>query len=124
MTTVNFITVYEEMLNIVKDNMSKRNENFLILITVYMIWYEKSMSVSHLLITLYIYIRERVVLYRQHIRTKEYQMSLVEEHLRTCGNSKFQIFPFFKLRSMDKINRETHESIYIKQLKPALNRKN
>ena len=40
-------------------------------------------------------LRERVVLYRQHIRTKEYQMSLVEEHLRTCGNSKFQIFPFF-----------------------------
>ena len=26
MTTVNFITVYEEMLNIVKDNMSKRND--------------------------------------------------------------------------------------------------
>ena len=69
-------------------------------------------------------LRERVVLYRQHIRTKEYQMSLVEEHLRTCGNSKFQIFPFFKLRSMDKINRETHESTYIKQLKPALNRQN
>ena len=69
-------------------------------------------------------LRERVVLYRQHIRTKEYQMSLVEEHLRTCGNSKFQIFPFFKLRSMDKINRETYESTYIKQLKPALNRKN
>ena len=57
--------------------------------------------------------RERVVLYRQYIRTKEYQMSLVEEHLRTCGNSKFQIFPFFKLRLMDKINRETHESTYI-----------
>ena len=28
-------------------------------------------------------LRERVVLYRQHIRTKEYRMSLVEEHLRT-----------------------------------------
>ena len=67
---------------------------------------------------------EYVGLYRQHIRTKESQMSLVEEHLRTCRNSKFQIFPFFKLRSMDKINRETHESTYIKQLKPALNRQN
>ena len=28
MTTVNIITVYEEMFNTVKDNMSKRNENF------------------------------------------------------------------------------------------------
>ena len=28
MTTVHFITVYEEMLNTVKDEMSKRNENF------------------------------------------------------------------------------------------------
>ena len=28
MTTVNIITVYEKMFNTVKDNMSKRNENF------------------------------------------------------------------------------------------------
>ena len=41
---------------------------------------------------------------RERERELQYQMSLVEEHIRTCGNFKFKIFPFFKLRSMDKIN--------------------
>ena len=67
--------------------------------------------------------RERVFDIPLFFRTREYQMSLVEEDLRTCGISKFQIVPFFKLRSMD-INGETHESTYIKQLKPALNLQN
>ena len=68
-------------------------------------------------------LRERVVLYRQHIRSPEYQQMYVEKHLRECGNSKFTIFPFFKLKSTDRINRENHEMKFIRLFKPSLNTK-
>ena len=47
-------------------------------------------------------VRDRVRIYRQHIRQPEYQQLKVEGHLRQCGNGKFRIFPFLQLRINDK----------------------
>ena len=68
-------------------------------------------------------LKERVVLYRQHINNEHYGTIYVEKHLRTCGNKEFNIYPFFKLKSNDRINRENHEQTFINQLKPSLNRR-
>ena len=53
-------------------------------------------------------LRERLILYRQHIRSPKYEQMYVEKHLRDCGNAKFSIFPFFKLKLDSKDNRENH----------------
>ena len=41
-------------------------------------------------------VKERINIYRKHIRQPEYQQLVVEEHLRTCGDEKFHMFPFFQ----------------------------
>ena len=42
-------------------------------------------------------VKERINIYRQHIRQPQYQQLAVKEHLRTCGDGKFYTFPFFKI---------------------------
>ena len=54
-------------------------------------------------------LRDRVRIYRRHIRQPKYQMLKVEEHLRNCGNGQFKIFPFLKMRSKDTELRRTFE---------------
>ena len=39
--------------------------------------------------------KERINIYR-HVRQWQYQQLAVEEHLRTDGDGKFLIFPFFR----------------------------
>ena len=39
-------------------------------------------------------VKERINIYRQHIRLSQYQQLAVKEHLRTCGNRKFYMFLF------------------------------
>ena len=46
-------------------------------------------------------LRDRVRVYRQHIRQPEYQKLKVEEHLRTCGKGIFKIFPLLQMRSSE-----------------------
>ena len=46
-------------------------------------------------------LRDRVVIYRQHIRQPEHEKLKVEKHLRICGKGNFTIFPFLGLRSND-----------------------
>ena len=46
--------------------------------------------------------KERINIYRKHIRQPQYQQLVVEEHLRTCGNGKFHMFPFFKIIQENK----------------------
>ena len=47
---------------------------------------------------------ERAIkIYRQHIRQPQYQQLTVEEHLRTCGDRKFHMFPFFKNIQENKV---------------------
>ena len=68
-------------------------------------------------------LKERLVLYRQHISSPQYQTSYCEQHLRNCGKGKFTIFPFFQLKNDNRINRENHESKFIHKFKPTLNRR-
>ena len=66
--------------------------------------------------------KERINIYRKHIRQPQYQQMAVEEHLRTCGNGKFHMFPFFKI--IQKINlRKYYEDYFIDKFKPLLSKK-
>ena len=46
-------------------------------------------------------LRDRVRVYRQHIRQPQYQQLKVEGYLRVCGNGEFQIFPLLQMPSQD-----------------------
>ena len=66
-------------------------------------------------------LRDRVRIYRQHIRQPEYEKLKVEKHLRTCGKGNFAIFPFLQLRSNDTDLRREYEDYFIKKFKTKLN---
>ena len=51
-------------------------------------------------------VKERINIYWQHIRQPQYQQSAVEEHLHTCGEGKFHMFPFFKIIQENKITKK------------------
>ena len=38
-------------------------------------------------------LRDRVTVYREHIRQPQYQKLKVEGHLRVCGNEEIRVFP-------------------------------
>ena len=42
-------------------------------------------------------VKEQINNYRQHKRQPRYQQLVAKEHLRTCGDGKFHMFPFFKI---------------------------
>ena len=42
-------------------------------------------------------VKEQINIYRQHIRQLQYQQMAVEEHLRTCGDGKIHMLPFFRI---------------------------
>ena len=67
-------------------------------------------------------LKERIYIYRQHIRQPQYQQLAVEEHLRTCGDRKFHMFPFFKIIQENKSLRKSYEDYFIDKFKPLLNR--
>ena len=46
-------------------------------------------------------LKDKVRVYRQHIRQPHYQQVKVEGHLRVCGNGKFRIFPLLQMHSQD-----------------------
>ena len=56
-------------------------------------------------------LRDRVRIYRQHIRQPEHEKLKVEKHLRPCGKGNFTIFPFLQLRSNDTDLRREYENI-------------
>ena len=68
-------------------------------------------------------LKERINIYRQHIRQPQYQQLAVEEHLRTCGDRKFHMFPFFKIIQENKSLRKSYEDYFIDKLKPLLDKK-
>ena len=68
-------------------------------------------------------LRERVALYKNRIADEQRGNIYVEKHVRTCGNQKFSICPFLQMRNDDTVNRKTHESAFINEFKPTLNRK-
>ena len=52
-----------------------------------------------------------------------YRFESVEEHLRTCGDGKFHIFPFFKILQENKSLKKSYEDYFIDKFKPLLNKK-
>ena len=66
-------------------------------------------------------LRDRVRIYRQHIRQPEHEKLKVEKHLRTSGKENFRIFPFLQLRSNETHLRWEHEDYFIKKYKSKLN---
>ena len=68
-------------------------------------------------------VKERINIYRQHIRQPQYQQRAVEEHLRTCGDGKFHMFPFFKILQENKLLGKSYEDYLIDKFKSFLNKK-
>ena len=68
-------------------------------------------------------VREWMSIYRQHIRQSQYQQLAVEEHLHTCGDGKFHMFPFFKIIHENKSLRKSYEGYFIDKFKRLLNKK-
>ena len=60
-------------------------------------------------------LRDRVRVYRQHIRQADYQNIKVEEHLRTCGKGTFKIFPLLQMRSSKIDLRRSYERNFMKK---------
>ena len=54
-------------------------------------------------------LRDRVPVYRQHIRQPEYQKLKVEEHLRTCGKGTYKICPLLQMRNCEIDLRRSYE---------------
>ena len=61
--------------------------------------------------------RDRVRVYRQHIRQPEYQKLKVEEHLRTCGKGTFKIFSLLQMRSSESDLLKSYERNFMKKHK-------
>ena len=53
---------------------------------------------------------------RQHIIQSQYHQSTIEEHLRTSGDGKFHMFPFFKIVSENNSLRKSYEDYLIDQI--------
>ena len=67
-------------------------------------------------------LRDRVRVYRQHIRQPHYQQLKVEGHLRIYGNGKFWIFPLHQIRSQDTNLRRSYETRFQQKFKTKLNK--
>ena len=66
-------------------------------------------------------LRDRVRVYRQHIRQPEYQKLKVEEHFRTCGKCTFKIFALLQMRSSEIDLSRSYERNFMKKCKTKLN---
>ena len=67
-------------------------------------------------------LRDRVRVYRQHIRQPHYQQLKVEGHLRVCGNGKVRIFLLLQMRSQDTNLRQSYETRFQQKFKTKLNK--
>ena len=67
-------------------------------------------------------VRDRVRVYRQHIRQPHYQQLKVEEHLRVCGNEEFLVFPLLQIRSQDTILTRSYETRFQQKFETKLNK--
>ena len=65
--------------------------------------------------------KERIIVYRQHIRQPHYQQFKVKEHLRFCSSGKFEIFPFLQMKQENRLLRTAYEDYIIDHFKPFLN---
>ena len=57
-------------------------------------------------------LRDRVRVYRQHIRQPEYEKLKVEEHLRMCSKGTFKIFLLLQMRGSEiELRKKLYEKI-------------
>ena len=59
--------------------------------------------------------RDRVRVYRQHIKQPEYQKLKVEEDLKTCGKGNFKIFPLLQMRTSEIDLSRSYERNFMKK---------
>ena len=67
-------------------------------------------------------LRDRVEVYRQHIRQPQYQQLKIEGHLQTCPGGNFKLFLFLQMRTDSKFLRKSFEKRFQKLFKRKLNR--
>ena len=68
-------------------------------------------------------VKERMNIFRQHIRQSPYQRLAVEKHLRIYGDGKLHMIPFFKIIQENKSLKKSYEDYFIDKFKPLLNKK-
>ena len=59
-------------------------------------------------------VKERINIYRQHMTQLQYQQLAAKEHLRTYGDERFHMFPFFKIIEENKSPRKSYEDYFNK----------
>ena len=64
---------------------------------------------------------ERTRIHRQQIRDPNVRQIPLSNHLETCGNKKFSIFPFHKMYDSSEVRRRIKENNFIEMFKPVLN---
>ena len=71
-------------------------------------------------------LRQRVTIHNQQIRDPTTRKIPLSAHIDTCStsDSKYFIFPLYKMRCQDVTKRKMKERFFIKHLKPRLNRHN
>ena len=67
-------------------------------------------------------LRDRVRVYRRHIRQPHFQQLKVGGHLRVCGNGKFRVFPLLQMRSQDTNLRRSYVIWFQQKFKTKLNK--
>lgn len=67
-------------------------------------------------------IRFRISVHKQQIKDESLRKLNVSKHVHSCGNSQFKIFPFYKLKTEDGMERRKKEEYFIKKFQPTLNR--
>ena len=58
-------------------------------------------------------LRTRMNIHRQQIRQAHLTQLLVSKHIFECGNSNFNVFPFYKLNTNNAIERQVKENYFI-----------
>ena len=67
-------------------------------------------------------LKDRVRVYRQHIRQPQYQQLKVEGHLTVCGNGEFRILSLLQMHSQDASLRRSYQTRFQKKFKTKLNK--
>ena len=62
-------------------------------------------------------LRERVKVYRQHMRQPQYEQLQVKGHLRVGGNGGFRIFPLFQMHSQNTNLKWSYETRFQQKFK-------
>ena len=65
-------------------------------------------------------VKERISVYRQHIRQPQYQQIKMEERLCFCSSGEFQMFPFLQIKQENKLLRKAYKDYFIDRFKLLL----